>query len=136
MIAHMELRWGNAYSAFSEYLKSCTTSGRRPLPSRLRFRTNRNSIWNLTGSRNSILLARNGAESYFEVTKGNKIFAKTAFNCTFAFSAQIATRASIYQDLRPISPLERVATLTGFESVGHDTEVFKPWACTQKCPEL
>ena len=45
------------HSGVSLYLKSCTTSGSRPLPSRSGFRMNRNSMVNFTGSRNSILLS-------------------------------------------------------------------------------
>ena len=45
------------HSGVSLYLKSCTTSGSRPLPSRSGLRMKRNSIENFTGSRNSILLS-------------------------------------------------------------------------------
>ena len=45
------------HSGLSLYLKSCTTSGSRPLASRSGFRMKRNSIENFNGSRNSIWLS-------------------------------------------------------------------------------
>ena len=44
------------YRGVHEYLKSWTTSGRRPLPRKSGLRMKRNSVWNFTGSLNSSLL--------------------------------------------------------------------------------
>ena len=53
----------------------------------------------------------------FQVTKGNKNFAKTAINRNLKAFTLIARRAFIYGLLEVFEPLLKVATLTGFEPV-------------------
>ena len=53
----------------------------------------------------------------FQVTKGNKNFAKTAISRNLKVVTLITRRAFIYGLLEVFEPLLKVATLTGFEPV-------------------
>ena len=59
----------------------------------------------------------NDSDSPFQVTKGNKISAKTAISRNLKALALITRTASVYRLLQVEVPLGRVATLTGFEPV-------------------
>jgi hypothetical protein len=54
-------------------------------------------------------------ETLSEVTKGNKIPARTAFSCTLEFSHQTPIKPLFISVFRRFGHPNRVATLTGFE---------------------